>query len=167
MTPWSTSTDCPASSSAARCMSASATSARRLAVRKPRSAMSNRNGKELLAELEMGGHIDYGKFIPSDVVRDCLDLVYPEVATKREFDQLALTEMAAVDYVRNVLLGCGMYIKGECNWLPHPAHKRKPRASRVLHGERRQEAGPWPQTVEEFATGSWRVSPTSRKPGPR
>lgn len=75
--------------------------------------MSNRNGKELLAELETGGHIDYGKFIPSDVVRDCLDLVYPEVATKREFDQLALTEMAAVDYVRNVLLGRGMYIKGE------------------------------------------------------
>lgn len=75
--------------------------------------MSNRNGRELLDELDTGGFLHYGKFIPVAVVRDCLDLEYPEVATKREFDQLALLEMAAVDYVRNVLLGRGMYIKGE------------------------------------------------------
>lgn len=75
--------------------------------------MSNRNGRELLAELE--GRIDYGAFIPVEVVRDILGLEYPEVGTKREFDQLALTEMAAIDYVRNVLLGRGMYIKGEAS----------------------------------------------------
>ena len=74
--------------------------------------MSRREGRELLADLESGNFIDYGVFIPAEFVRDCLDLEYPETATKKEFDQLALREMAAVDYVRNVLLGRGMYIRG-------------------------------------------------------
>ena len=74
--------------------------------------MSRREGRELLAELESGNFIDYGVFIPVEFVRECLDLEYPETATKKEFDQLALKEMAAVDYVRNILLGRGMYIMG-------------------------------------------------------
>ena len=74
--------------------------------------MSNRNGKELFAVLNQEGMIDFGKFIPASLVRETLDLEYPEVATKEVFDRLALTELAAVDYVRNILLGQGMYLMG-------------------------------------------------------
>ena len=74
--------------------------------------MSKREGRELLAELEQNKFIDYGVFIPVEFVRDCLDLEYPETASKQVYDRLALQEMAAVDYVRNVLLGRGMYIMG-------------------------------------------------------
>jgi hypothetical protein len=74
--------------------------------------VSNRSGKELLSELETGNFIDYGTFIPAEFVRDCLELEYPEVAPKQVYDRLALQEMAAVDYVRNILLGRGMYIMG-------------------------------------------------------
>jgi hypothetical protein len=72
--------------------------------------LSKREGRELFAELEAGNMLDYGNFIPARIVRDCIGLDYPEVATKREFDQLGLREMAAIDYVRNILLGIGKYI---------------------------------------------------------
>jgi len=66
--------------------------------------------KELLAELESRKLINYGSVISGRLVRKILGLEYPIIATKREFDQLALAELGAVDYVRNVLLGRGMYI---------------------------------------------------------
>ena len=74
--------------------------------------MSNKEGRDLMCHLDRGGYLDYNVFIPAELVREQLGLVYPETATKREFDQLALAEMAAVDYVRNALLGRGMYLRG-------------------------------------------------------
>ncbi|MFZ2125398.1 MAG: hypothetical protein WAV01_02115 [Candidatus Saccharimonadales bacterium] len=66
--------------------------------------------KELLTAMENAGFCDYGSVIPGQFVRNVIGLSYPEVATKAVFDQLALAELSAVDYVRNVLLGRGMYL---------------------------------------------------------
>jgi len=74
--------------------------------------VSNKDGRGLLECLEGENLLDYNTFISAETVREYLGLEYPEVGTKKEFDQLALAEMAAVDYVRNVLLGRGMYIRG-------------------------------------------------------
>jgi hypothetical protein len=69
--------------------------------------------KELLVELEKRGLLDFGEVIPAAIVRDLLGLEYPTTATKKEFDALSLAELKAVDYVRNVLLGRGMYLAGQ------------------------------------------------------
>lgn len=53
---------------------------------------------------------EYGSVIPGDTVREILGIEYPSVGTKKDFDEIALAEMSAVDYVRNVLLGEGKYI---------------------------------------------------------
>lgn len=69
----------------------------------------SKEGKELFSSIE--GMIDFGAFIPSKTVHYALGIEYPEVASKKEYDALALQEMSAVDYVRNILLGRGMYIR--------------------------------------------------------
>lgn len=75
--------------------------------------MSNTAYKELLHFLEQNKFIEFGAVIPSNIVQEKLGLVYPEIASKKEFDRLALEELAAIDYVRNVLLGRGMYLSGK------------------------------------------------------
>lgn len=68
--------------------------------------------KELLHELRDRELLEYGSHIPGDLVREILGIEYPEVATKQEFDEIALKELAAVDYVRNVILNEGKYLAG-------------------------------------------------------
>lgn len=66
--------------------------------------------KELLTTLESMGLIEYGSVIQGDLIRQIIGVSYPPIATKKEFDKLALLELGAVDYVRNILLGRGMYL---------------------------------------------------------
>ena len=66
--------------------------------------------KELLAALRGRGLLEYGSVIKGEEVRDILGIEYPEVGTKKDFDEVALTELGAVDYVRNILLGEGKFI---------------------------------------------------------
>ncbi len=68
--------------------------------------------RELLAELEARGLIEFGAVISASTVRGILGLEFPAVADKRTFDALALRELAATDYVRSVILGRGMYLMG-------------------------------------------------------
>lgn len=68
--------------------------------------------KELLHDLEERGLVVFGGFIPGALVREILDLHYPETGTQAEFSRLTLEELKAVDYVRNILLGRGMYLSG-------------------------------------------------------
>ena len=68
--------------------------------------------KELYADLDGRGLLEFGEHISGELVREILGLEYPEVATKKEFDKLALIELQAVDYVRNILLGHGKYLSG-------------------------------------------------------
>ena len=72
--------------------------------------MSNAIYRELLNALDAQGLIEYGSVIPGHIIRDALGIVYPSVGTKKEFDRLALSELTAIDYFRNVLLGRGMYL---------------------------------------------------------
>jgi hypothetical protein len=70
---------------------------------------TKRKGKDLLNYLQAAGKTEYGSVITGTEVRGVLGLEYPEVASKKTFDQLALQELSATDYVRNVLLGEGKY----------------------------------------------------------
>lgn len=67
-------------------------------------------GKCLLKHMQENGLDDYGSYIDGDELHAVLGIEMPETATKKVFDQLALVELSAVDYVRNVLLGEGKYI---------------------------------------------------------
>lgn len=69
--------------------------------------------KALYEELKARDLLDYGCVIKGEVVRDILGLAYPEVGTKKDFDEVALAELGAVDYVRNILLGDGKYLASQ------------------------------------------------------
>lgn len=66
--------------------------------------------KCLLATLRDRGLLEYGSVIKGDEVREILGIEYPEVGTKKDFDEVALAELGAIDYVRNALLGQGKFI---------------------------------------------------------
>lgn len=54
--------------------------------------------------------LEYGSVFPKKMVWDALKLEVPEVATMREFNQITLAELAAIDFIRNALLEQGKYI---------------------------------------------------------
>ena len=56
--------------------------------------------------------LEYGSHIPGEVVREVLGLEMPEIGTKAQFDAVALKELQAIDYVRNILLSEGKYLAG-------------------------------------------------------
>jgi hypothetical protein len=66
--------------------------------------------KDLLNTLRSRGLLEYGSVIKGEDVRDILGIEYPDIGTKKDFDEVALAELGAVDYVRNVLLGEGKFI---------------------------------------------------------
>jgi hypothetical protein len=66
--------------------------------------------KDLLNALRDRGLLEYGSVIKGDDVREILGVEYPEYGTKKDFDEVALAELGAIDYVRNVLLGEGKFI---------------------------------------------------------
>jgi hypothetical protein len=68
------------------------------------------DGKCLLEWLREHKLDEYGSVIRAASVQEVLGIVVPERADKRTFDQLALKELSAVDYVRNILLGEGKYL---------------------------------------------------------
>jgi hypothetical protein len=69
--------------------------------------------KDLLHTLRSRGLLEYGSVILGKDVRETLGIFYPEVGTKKDFDEVALAEMSAIDYVRNVLLGEGKYLTSQ------------------------------------------------------
>ena len=66
--------------------------------------------KPLYETLKSVGLLEYGAVISGELVRDILGLQMPEYGTKKQFDEIALAELGAIDYVRNILLGEGKYI---------------------------------------------------------
>ena len=66
-------------------------------------------GKGLFSHMEVNDLLEYGAVISGSRVREVIEIKLPERGTRSEFSQLALTELAAVDYVRNILLGQGKY----------------------------------------------------------
>lgn len=69
--------------------------------------------KDLLKVLEDRGLLEYGAFIPGGLVRETMETELPELCTVAQFRAAGLVEMSAVDYVRNVLLGRGMYLAAD------------------------------------------------------
>ncbi len=79
--------------------------------------MDNQPGKRdlmrgLMAGLDDRGLTEYGSVIPSELVHELLQIEVPTYASKSVFDRLAMIELAAIDYCRNVLLGHGKYLCG-------------------------------------------------------
>lgn len=75
--------------------------------------MSNREThRDLYDYLKAEGLLEYGSVIPSSLVHDFLRLEVPAIGTKAQFDRLSLIELAAMDYVRNMLLNSGKYLTG-------------------------------------------------------
>lgn len=66
----------------------------------------------LLEELTARGLTEYGSIIEASLVHHLLGIVQPHTAPKAVFDRLAMIELAAIDYCRNVLLGQGKYLQG-------------------------------------------------------
>lgn len=86
------------------------------------------DGKCLLAWMREQGLTEYGSIVSQDTVRGVIGIEMPDVASKRVFDGLALRELSATDYVRNVLLGEGKYLaqdRGEYRiLLPSQNHEQ-------------------------------------------
>jgi hypothetical protein len=75
--------------------------------------MSNRETHRALYDaLEDEGLLEYGSIIPSAMVHRVLGLEVPAIGTKAQFDRLSLIELAAMDYVRGILLNSGKYLTG-------------------------------------------------------
>lgn len=75
--------------------------------------MSNREShKEFYSTLQKMGMLEYGSIIPAKLVHELLEIEMPESAPKAVYDRLSLIELAATDYVRNMLLGQGKYLTG-------------------------------------------------------
>jgi hypothetical protein len=66
----------------------------------------------LLTALQERGLTEYGSDIPAELVHEILGIDVPDVAEKSVFDRIAMVELAAIDYCRNVLIGQGKYLQG-------------------------------------------------------
>lgn len=66
----------------------------------------------LLVALTECGLTEYGSDIPTALVHEVLGIEVPAYAAKAVYDRLAMIELAAIDYCRNVLLGQGKYLAG-------------------------------------------------------
>ena len=68
---------------------------------------TTQKGKELYSYLLKHGKTDYGAIIPALEIQQIIGIEYPETGTRKQFNEIALIELAVIDYVRNILLGEG------------------------------------------------------------
>ena len=68
--------------------------------------------RDFLQYLIDEGLTEFGAVIPKQMVYDLLGVEVPATGTQRQFNEIALTELAAIDYVRNHLLNEGKYLAG-------------------------------------------------------
>jgi len=67
-------------------------------------------GRGLFSWLEENNLIEYGSVFLGDKVREVLEIKYPKTAGRQTFADIALYELSAIDYCRNILLGQGKYL---------------------------------------------------------
>jgi hypothetical protein len=77
--------------------------------------MSNEisKGKCLYSTLQYRDLLGYGSVITGKFVREILEIKMPDYGTKRDFDEIILAELSAIDYVRNRLLNDGKYLTSQ------------------------------------------------------
>lgn len=80
-------------------------------------------GEALWFALEEAKHIGHGNSFPVSFVQEVLGIKTPKLASKREFEKLALLELTAVDFVKSRLLDAGMWLtrRGEEYYIPLPS----------------------------------------------
>lgn len=66
----------------------------------------------LMAGLEERNLLEFGSDIPTELVHELLEIEMPSYAAKAVYNRLAMIELAAIDYCRNILLGHGKYLSG-------------------------------------------------------
>ena len=84
--------------------------------------------KDLLNALKQKDLLEYGSVITGELVREILNIEYPECGTREVFEGIALQELGAVDYVRNALLNEGKYLasnRGDYRILLPSENKRQ------------------------------------------
>lgn len=65
---------------------------------------------DLMCVLGEYGLLEYGSVIPAELVRKVLHIKPIEVGTRAQFEEQALQELGAIDFVRNALIDQGKYI---------------------------------------------------------
>jgi hypothetical protein len=124
--------------------------------------MSNREQyRDLLDHLIHNGLTEYGAVIPKEEIYDFLGIEVPKLGTLTQFNQIALLELAAIDYCRSVLLNEGKYITQDGGvyriLLPHEnarqveiyissADRKLTRALKLSRNTPRQASGDVSQT---------------------
>lgn len=68
-------------------------------------------GLDFFSDLKSKGHLEYGSTVTVAKVQKLLGIVVPELGSKKEFGDLALQEMAMIEYVRKHLVKEGKYIQ--------------------------------------------------------
>ena len=63
--------------------------------------------KELFALLEKKNLLNYGSVIPASLIREAVDLHYPETGSYKEFKELELLELSFIGWVKDKLLNEG------------------------------------------------------------
>lgn len=66
--------------------------------------------KDLLQAVRDNGLDEYGSYFPQSFVHCIIGISIPEVGTAKQFRELELIELGAIDYVRNALLPEGKYL---------------------------------------------------------
>lgn len=69
--------------------------------------------KTLYDALKHQGLTEYGSVIQGSLVQNILEIEYPSVGTRSLFEKLALLELNAISYVRELLLSEGKYIRAD------------------------------------------------------
>lgn len=69
--------------------------------------------KALYRALQEAGLLEYGSRIEGEMIREQLGIQTPKTGTKEQFDQIALRELTAVDFIRTLLLREGKYLAGD------------------------------------------------------
>lgn len=78
--------------------------------------MSDRSKRErqrdIFDALHSRGLFEFGAVITTETVHEIMGVEMPDVAPKSVYDRIAMMELQAIDYCRNILLGQGKYLAG-------------------------------------------------------
>lgn len=57
------------------------------------------------------GLLEYGATFTAEYFKQLCGIVEPKTGTRKDFESIALAELSAIDFIRNVLIQNGRYIK--------------------------------------------------------
>jgi hypothetical protein len=80
-------------------------------------------GEKLWSILREQDRTHYGDRFPISLVHSALGILVPKVGSRRDFERIALIELAAIDYVKNRLVDEGKWLtrQGSEYYIPLPS----------------------------------------------